>query len=397
MVVGTMPPPAAPEDKEELRIEARRQREIERTKKLGPGRLRFIGVSSLPSCLQFVNHHSSASSPQADIAGVKNQVEERQRQDATDREDKRVSEEEDAAIRRYLLQVESDDAFAKRRELLTLRNDWDQQRAEGRQTRAREAATRGLCIDPDSCAPGAAQKFHGEDVARLERIRLQAMQMKQWSIQKMAEEAQRNANEGAAQAAYMAELIEIERLMEELHRGNERERAAASSEISQFNQRLLAQQRQAENDRRRHEQEEDAREIQLTLDSNLVSENPLQAALPGKSFDHRVRVDHWKGFSGEQTKYYLRRNDEILDEKARRRQQEREQVEEDARNQRELQRTLAQEEYLAQQRRAQMEMDVRVTREQQAQQAAEREKNNDDRARGNIERGFFQRFGWSYR
>lgn len=44
MVVGMMPPPTAPVDKEELRVDARRQREIERTKKLGPGRLRCIGV-----------------------------------------------------------------------------------------------------------------------------------------------------------------------------------------------------------------------------------------------------------------------------------------------------------------------------------------------------------------
>lgn len=376
MVVGMMPPPTAPVDKEELRVDARRQREIERTKKLGPGRLRCIG---------------------ADIAGVKNQIEERELQDAADREAKRESEKEDAAIRRYLLQVESEDALAKRRELLTLRNDWDRQTAESREARAREAATRALSIDPDSCATGAAQKFHGEDVARLERIRLQAMQMKQWSIQKMAEEAQRKVSENAALATYMAELFEIERLMEELHQGNERERAAASAEISRFNQRLFAQQRQGENDRRRLEQEEEAREVQHTLESNLVSENPQQAALPGKSLDHRVRVDHWKGFSGEQTKYYLRRNDEILDEKARLRQQEREQAEEDARNQRELQRTLAQEEYLAQQRRAQMEMDVRVTRTQQAQQATERERINNDRARGKIEPSFFQRFGRSYR
>lgn len=328
---------------------------------------------------------------------MKNQIEEREHQDTVDREAKRASEEEDAEIRRYLLQVESEDALAKRRELLTLRNDWDQQTAEARQARARGAATRALCIDPDSCAQGAAQKFEGEDAARLERLRLQAMQMKQWSIQKMAEEAQRNANESTAQAAYMAQLFEIERLMEELHQGNERERAAASAEISRFNQRLLAQQRQGESDRRRLEQEENAREVQLTLDSNLVSENPLQATLPGVSFDHRVRVDHWKGFSGEQTKYYLRQNDDLLDEKARRRQREREQAEVDGQNQRELQRTLALEDYLAQQRRTQMEMDVRATREQQAQQAAHREKANDDRARGKIEPGFFQNFGRSYR
>lgn len=376
MVVGSMPPPTAPEDKDELRIEARRQREIERAKKLGPGRLRNIG---------------------ADIAGVKNQVEERQRQDEAERDAKRASEEEDAAIRRYLLQVESEDALAKRRELLTLRNDWDQQAVEARHARARDAAIRAIGIDPDSCAPGAAQKFEGEDAARLERVRLQALQMKQWSIQKMAEEALRNAHEREALAAYMSQLFEIERLMEELHQGNERERAAAAAGISQFNQRLLAQQRQDESDRRRREQEENAREIQLTLQSNLVSENPLQASLPGVPYEQRVRVDHWKGFSEQQTKYYLRRNDEILDEKARRTQQEREQAEADARTQRELQRTLAQEEYLAQQRRTQMELDVRATRERQAQQAADREKANAERARGKIEPGFFQNFGRSYR
>lgn len=36
--------PPGPEDKDALRIDARRQREAERLKKLGPGRLRSIGV-----------------------------------------------------------------------------------------------------------------------------------------------------------------------------------------------------------------------------------------------------------------------------------------------------------------------------------------------------------------
>lgn len=43
MVVGGIAA-AGPEDKEVLRHEARRQRENERLKKLGPGRLRNIGV-----------------------------------------------------------------------------------------------------------------------------------------------------------------------------------------------------------------------------------------------------------------------------------------------------------------------------------------------------------------
>lgn len=371
-----MPPPTAPQNKDELRIEARRQRENERLKKLGPGRLRLIG---------------------ADIAGVKNQIEERQRQDEEEYRVKCASEEEDAAIRQYLLQVESKDALAKHHELLTLRNDWDDQSAEVREARKQAAAIRTVGIDPDRCAQGAAQKFDGEDIARLERIRLQAMQMKQWSIEKMAEEAQRHANEKTTQSAYMAQLFEIEQLMEELHRGNEQQRAIASAEISRFNQQLLAQQRQDESDRRRQEQEKDAREIQLTLESNLVSENPVQASLPGVPLGHRVRVDHWKGFSGEQTKYYLRQNDDILADKVRQRQQESEQAEQESQNQRELQRALAMEAYQAQQRQVQSKLDVRATHEQQIKEAAEREKINDLRARGKIEPSFFQRFGRSYR
>ncbi|KAL7690224.1 hypothetical protein Plhal304r1_c013g0050561 [Plasmopara halstedii] len=376
MVAGLTPPNPVFQSKDELRIEARRRREIERAKKLGPGRLRLIG---------------------ADIAGVRNQLEERQRQNAEQYEAKRASEEEDAVIRQYLLQIESENELAKRREQLTLRNDWDHQTAKAFQARKQAAAMRKEGIDPDRCAQGAAQKFDGEDIARLERIRLQAMQMKQWSIKKMAEEAQRNANEKATQAAYMAQLFEIEQLMEELHRGNERERAVASAEISRFNQQLLAQQRQAEINRRQQEQEEDAREIQLTLQSNLVSENPDQASLPGVPLDHRIRVDHWKGLSGEQTKRYLRQNDDILREKACKIQQEREQAEKESQNQRELQRALAMEEYRTQQRQTQLKLDIRATHEQQIQEAAEREKINEHGARGKIEPIFFQRFGRSYR
>lgn len=328
---------------------------------------------------------------------MKNQVEEKKRQEEADRETQRQEDEENEAIRRYLLQVESEDALAKRKELLTLRNDWRFQAAQREDARQHDAYIRSLGIDPDACATGAAQKFDGEDVLRLERQRAQALQSKQWSQQLADERRQREDKEQREQAAYMAYLFEIERLQQELHTANERERVHIASEIQRYNQLMLDAKREHDRRRQQLEQEQEAQEIQYALQSNLVSENPQQAALPGVPFDQRVRVDHWKGFSSHQTKHFLAQNEQLLAEKAQLAEQQRLQQEDENRRHAELQRILAAEEYNSQKKRAQVELDVRQERERQAREAAEREKRNADAARGKFEPSFFQAFGRSYR
>lgn len=59
--------PPGPEDKDALRIEARRQREAERLKKLGPGRLRSIGVRTRS---QISHLHVHECGRKADLASV---------------------------------------------------------------------------------------------------------------------------------------------------------------------------------------------------------------------------------------------------------------------------------------------------------------------------------------
>lgn len=325
---------------------------------------------------------------------MKNQVEERKRQEEAEKDAKRRSDEEDAAIRRYLLQVESEDAMAKRREMVTLRNDWGIQAAQRDEMKEREAQIRALGINPDTCAPGAAQKFEGEDVLKLERTRMQALQQKQWSLQLMEERRQREANTQQETANYMAYLFEIERLQQSLHQASERERAQIASEIQRYNQLLADHQREQERLRQQHEQQQDADQIQFEMQS-IISENPRQAALPGT--DLRVRVDHWKGFNSDQTRQYLHQNDAILADKARQAELLRQQQEAEARQHAELQRIMAHEEYLAQQRETQKQLEIKQTRERQAMEAAAREKKNAEQARAKIEPGFFQNFGRSYR
>lgn len=334
---------------------------------------------------------------QADIAGVKNQIEEKKRQEEAEKDAQRQEDEENESIRRYLLQVESEDAHAKRKELLTLRNDWRYQVAQREEAKQQEAYIRSIGIDPDSCAQGAAQKFGGEDMLRQERLRMQALQSKQWSQQLMDERKQREDKEQQEQAAYMSYLFEIERLQQSLHQANERERAQIASEIQRYNQMILDEKREQEQRRQQMEQQQNAQEIQYVLQSHLVSENPHQAALPGVPIDQRVRVDHWKGFSSDQTKQLLSQNDHLLAEKARHMEQMRQQQQDEARRQAELQRILAEEEYHSQKKRAQIELEIKQDRERQIREAAEREKRNTEQAHGKFEPGFFQAFGRSYR
>ncbi|TMW61052.1 hypothetical protein Poli38472_014513 [Pythium oligandrum] len=367
---------AGPDDKEAKLLEGRRQREQERLKKLGPGRLRTIG---------------------ADIAGVKNQIEEKKRQDEADAEEQRRVDEENEAIRRYLIQVESEDALAKRKELMTLRNDWQIHAAERDRVRERDAKERAIPTDPETCGGSAAQKFHGEDPLRLERTRLQALQLKQWTLQQIEEKRQRNAMNADDEMRYANYLADIERMQQTLHEANERERAHTASEIQRFNQMLLNERRDMDSYRHESEQRANANEIQLTLQSNLVSENPLQAQLPGISMDQRVRVDHWKGFSSQQTKQYLSQNDYLLAERARHAEQHRQQEEEEARRQAELHRLLVEEEHNVQRKKTQQQLEIKQMLDKQTKEAQDREQKNAQQARGKIEPTFFQSFGRSYR
>lgn len=339
--------------------------------------------------------------PQADIAGVKNQLEERARDAEAAKEAARRDAEEDEAIRRYLMQVESEDALARRREMLALRNDWVLQGALNDEARAREAAERARGVDPEVCAPGAAQKFVGEDVTRLERMRLQALQRAQWAREQGCEKEVRGRQEQQQRDEEAAYTLEIARLQQELHEASESERARVAADLQHFNQLLLDSQRVARSREREREHQQNASEIAFTLASNLVSENPRQADRDGPGsgdpFGQRVRVDHWKGLSGSQTKQLLTENDLLLAEKARRAEQQRLQEEEDARRAADLHRALTAQERDAQIRRTQHELELQQTRARQAAEAAAREQRDAERARGAIDPGFFRNFGRSYR
>ncbi|KAJ0400034.1 hypothetical protein ATCC90586_006684 [Pythium insidiosum] len=368
--------PLLDDAKDALRLDARRQREQERLKKLGPGRLRSIG---------------------ADIVGVANQLEEKQREQQLQEAAQQRADEEDAAIRRYLLQVESEDATARRQELLTLRNDWQLQALERERREQQAAAARAAPIVVDACAPGAAQSFAGEDPLRLERVRLQAQQLKQWTQQQMEEQRQRDAQDAAAEAQYAATQRELLATLDALHEADERERTRLAVELERVNAQLLETQRRRAQAQAAAEQLANAAEIEATLRSNLVSENPQQAQRADAPMHQRVRVDHWKGLSAEQRRQVVKHNDELQRERQQQREQQRDQERADAAEHRALLRQQTMDEHATQLARAQQQRELRQTLERQAQEARDRERRLAEQSKGAIDGAFFQAFGRSYR
>ncbi|CCI41849.1 unnamed protein product [Albugo candida] len=354
------------EQVDELRIAARRAREQERLKKLGPGRLRSIG---------------------ADIAGLKLQVDEKKSQEDSDRERQKRSDEEEESIRKYLIQIESEDAHIKRKEILTLENDWKLQCAQRQRVREEENKERTVAIQPESCSLGAAQQFDGEDTMKAERLRLQALQSQNWISEQLRDKQAQQDEVWRQNCEYANYIVEIERLQSEMQQADDKERARIALEIQRYNNLMVEKRKHLENQSLELEKTLEAHEIKMQMDRR--EEYGLSSL--------GNRLDHWKGFSVADTRAFLAQNQALLEYKAKeqanglqKRQQERQQQEE-------WHRELISREYEMQLKKAHIESDIQQTLGKQARDALEREKRQADRSKGAFEPSFFQAFGRSYR
>ncbi|KDO22871.1 hypothetical protein SPRG_12008 [Saprolegnia parasitica CBS 223.65] len=364
------------EDVDVRRAEARRARDQERVKKLHDGRLRNIG---------------------ADIVGVKNQIAEKQQlaQQQADEEEKQFQEQED--LRRYLIRVEAEETLVKRDEAAKLRRDWamqSQTRSERREADIARSTKDFAAINVDGCNLSSAQKFDGEDRGRHERHRLQAAQNRDWAQLQMQERQARLQADYDDARAYADTMAHVSKLQDEAETEYEREKTKQALEVRKFNEAMLANQRLNNSRARARTLDMDQSEIQATVSSALVSENPLQAKT---DVSGRVRVDHWKGLSPEQAKAVVFSNEAILAAKQAKREMERDAELEESRQQDLLRRQMAQYEYEAEKKRVQQTLEVQQTLKRQAEEAKERERRQKDLSQGKIEKGFFNSFGTSFR
>ncbi|KAH9162695.1 hypothetical protein LEN26_000829, partial [Aphanomyces euteiches] len=172
------------DDPEIRRAEARRARDNERVKKLHDGRLRNIG---------------------ADIAGVKNQLEEKKEREMQEAREEENYAKEQEEIRRYLIRVEADEAAQEREEASKLQREWMNQsltRSERREADIARSIRDISALDVDKCSVSSAQNFDGEDRMRHDRLRLQAAQVRDWTLNQLSDKEARAQQEMQEERAY---------------------------------------------------------------------------------------------------------------------------------------------------------------------------------------------------
>ncbi|CAK4642127.1 hypothetical protein AeMF1_010038 [Aphanomyces euteiches] len=339
------------DDPEIRRAEARRARDNERVKKLHDGRLRNIG---------------------ADIAGVKNQLEEKKEREMQEAREEENYAKEQEEIRRYLIRVEADEAAQEREEASKLQREWMNQsltRSERREADIARSIRDISALDVDKCSVSSAQNFDGEDRMRHDRLRLQAAQVRDWTLNQLSDKEARAQQEMQEERAYSERLQTISRFQQEAEAEFDQDRAAKALEIRRFNEALVAAQRSQRSKLKKRNETMDEDEIIATCTSDFLSENSLQARTSNPG---RVRVDHWKGMSKEEQRKIVSYNDQLLLEKQQKKSEDRQRELEESRNHMNTLRQMTEYEHEAEKKRILSKMELQQTLKQQVQEAKER-------------------------
>lgn len=355
---------------------ARRSRDEARLTKLHSARLRNVG---------------------ADIMGIQNQISDKRASALAEKVEAQAQARVQEDIRRTVAQIEQDERVQRQAQACALRRDWQLQQAQ-KQTRElvdTQKASQDV-IKPEACGVGAAQKFDGEDEAKEDRERLQALQIRDWNAA-LVREKQRQLSAAAAEAVEEAKQVELlVRVQEDQEDRVHRRATCASVEMLHTNERLAKAKCERLAQAQSLNEAEKLSEVALANTSALLTEDLGQ----GRSAlypNTRVRPDHWKGMTQDQVREILASNAELSQDKVRELERESQARVSELRAQEQLKQELERQEWQALRERQRVEAQVRQTLAQQQVQAREREARQAQMSKGKIESGFFDSFGKSYR
>jgi hypothetical protein len=154
----------------------------------------------------------------------------------------------------------------------------------------------GRIGDEDSrMSVSGLQKFHGEDLAYAQRIRVQQEELREWSNELALNKAQQLAAEKARDDAHAKRALEIDQMKLDLEATARMARTAANVAVAEYQLAQAAAKREREAATQKAELQDNTEEIQCNLASDMLTENPVV----GRSFiaPNRLRPDHYKGMS----------------------------------------------------------------------------------------------------
>ena len=139
------------------------------------------------------------------------------------------------------------------------------------------------------------QKFHGEDLAYAQRIKVQQEELREWSNELALKKAEKLAAEKARDDAHANRALEIDQMKLDLEATARMARTAANVAVAEYQLAQAAAKREREAAAQKAELQDNTEEIQCNLASEMLTENPVV----GRSFvaPNRLRPDHYKGMS----------------------------------------------------------------------------------------------------
>jgi len=275
-------------DKERARIEAMRARAQARTARFMDSRLRTMGI---------------------DKEYLDRQIYEKQE---TMRLEREADMQEAESIRQTVASMEQQENVknaAKARELQELRATLDEQA----QLPKNNALASNGEIDLTRCGASSVQVFSGEDNGYNDRRKAQQEELKQWTSHQMEEKAEsvREERENAMnydKVVLEQNAISCHQAQQDEYRRSELKRAVQAENAAR-----------AEEERRMRRLEE--KQLAETHRAHVGSQhsNPFLSEdtdyAKSAISDHRVRPDHFKGFSNDQVQLLVKGNADVLAEK----------------------------------------------------------------------------------
>ncbi len=301
----------------------------------------------------------------------------------------------DLALRLYQLCQDLDEQQQEKdrnklEELREIKESLDEQALQPKNN----AIGRGT-LNIDACGPSSAQQFSGEDHNFDVRVRRQQQQLKGWCYNGVDEKESKAKLDKQKEEDYARCVIEEDKLRYEVALEKQEQRAEIQASVNSDNLQLTNERRRQMLENLNEAKRLEAEEMKYVLTSPFFCEdtNYTKSAISG----HRVRPDHFKGFSNGQIKEVFQLNDEVVKEKEALRMEEKALENRWATQQMELiayteEMEKKKQENIAKENKIQADT-IKIQREESKKKKAQMDQ---DRF-GSIGYGFFQKFGTSCR
>jgi len=297
-------------------------------------------------------------------------------------------QEAEKARKAYNEQVHT---YRMENQLMSTRKEWDLNRPDAK------LIDRPARVGDDDARIGTAsmQKFDGEDLTAGDRKAAQIEQAKGWWETQAAERAAQKAAEAEAELAH-SELVRYQDAVQRDMMAQEIAiKQSIKSDQASANQQLAEEKKRREKEAKEAELAASMAEMEATLTSSWMTEDPNQAASALSAY--RVRKDHFKGMSETEKKAIQATQLAQMEEGRAKRAAQAAEEARDARTQSEIQRALAAQVARVEDFKKQQAAKAAEVLKKQAEEKAQRDKDLAGLYKNQISATFFEQFGTSHR